>query len=148
MACIIAPTAGKRATFLSRIIVLTETQRISMQFDADIRLAAAAGGAARYFADAAGLDELVVSQLQKATITVCEQQFKELRQPSDRLDVLVERLPNRIEVVVRHGTAENSRHGDETQTPLAGVDQVRRETNAGKDITTLIKFLREANSAR
>src|SRR5690349_17408172 len=50
-----ARTAGKPATFLLPTPVSAELQNIRMQIDVDARLAAAAGGAARYFADAAGL---------------------------------------------------------------------------------------------
>ena len=42
-----------------------------MLHDPDVRLVAAAGGVARYFADAAGLDSAAVTDLQSATITVC-----------------------------------------------------------------------------
>ena len=49
-----------------------------MRMDADARLVAAAGGVARYFADAAGLAGAAVSDLQSATITVCKQEIGEL----------------------------------------------------------------------
>ena len=118
-----------------------------MQFDADIRLAAAAGGVARYFADAAGLDHLAVSQLQSATVAVCKQQFTQLREPYSRLDVILEWSPNSIEVEVAHEVAEDLHLDGEAQKALVGVDQVQHAVSGGKEITRLIKFLQQADSA-
>ena len=118
-----------------------------MQFDADIRLAAAAGGVARYFADGAGLDHAAVLQLQSATVAICQQQFAKLSEPYTRLEVVLERSPQSIEVAVKHDVSEDSRHSSEAQKAPAGVDQVQHEVNGGREITRLIKFLQHAGSA-
>lgn len=80
-----------------------------MQLDADVRLAAAVGGVARYFADAAGLDHEVVSELQSATIAACHREFERLNELNQRLEVTLTRSPDRIEVVVSRPGAEASR---------------------------------------
>ncbi len=88
------------------VTVATETQKISMQFDADLRLAAAAGAVARYFADAAGLDNAAVSELQSQTIAACRRELEHLREPAQRLHVTLTRSPERIDVVVSRPGAE------------------------------------------
>ena len=117
-----------------------------MQFDADKRLAAAAGGVVRYFADAAGLGNGVVSELQSATIAVCNQEFEQLNEPSQRLEVTLTRSPDRIEVVVRRHGVEASRDTDERQGRIAGVDRVQHETHLDLAITRLTKYVSESAS--
>src|SRR5271156_5320316 len=55
-----ARTAGRPATWHLRTTVDTEPKTIRLQIDADPRLAAAVGGAARYLADAAGIENEAV----------------------------------------------------------------------------------------
>lgn len=71
-----------------------------MQIDADARLAAAAGGAARYLADAAGLQDEAISQLQSATVAACQEAFKHLTPEHPRLEVILTRFADRIEVAL------------------------------------------------
>lgn len=80
-----------------------------MQLDADVRLAAAAGAVARYFADAAGLDNAEVSKLQSETVAACKREFEKSGGASQRLDVTLTRSPERIEVVVGRGGSEAAR---------------------------------------
>src|SRR5215470_14111699 len=75
---ITARTAGKRATSHLQTTVGSDAKSIRWQLDADIRLAAAVGGAARYLADAAGLENEAVSQLQSAILAACQEAFGHL----------------------------------------------------------------------
>ena len=79
-----------------------------MLIDPDVRLAAAAGGAARYLADAAGLDNGAVSALQTETVAACSKGLQQLTD-NQRVAVTVTRSPDRIEVVVSRPGAEASR---------------------------------------
>jgi hypothetical protein len=93
-----APIAGKLATSHSRILVATEPKRVKLQFDADPRFAAAAGGAVRYLAEAAGMPEDGCRDFQQATIKACLDSFKsamnghvvELLRFEDHLEVTVD----------------------------------------------------------
>jgi hypothetical protein len=80
-----------------------------MLIDPDVRLAAAAGGAARYLADAAGLDNGAVSALQSETVAACSKGLQRLEETHQRVEVTVTRSPDRIEVVVSRPGAEASR---------------------------------------
>jgi hypothetical protein len=126
--------------------VPAEIQKIAMQFDPDIRLAAAAGGVARYLADAAGLAAKVVADLQSAVVTVCNSHLSQLRDSGQRLEVTVTRSPDRIEVAVTRHAAAHSDIGAELQKNLAGVDQVQHENKSDKAVTRLTKFVSESAS--
>jgi hypothetical protein len=106
MGCTIARIAGKPVTSPWLKTVAAETQKISMQFDADLRLAAAAGAVARYFADAAGLDNAAVSELQSQTVAACRRELEQLREPAQRLQVTLTRSSERIDVVVSRPGAQ------------------------------------------
>jgi hypothetical protein len=80
-----------------------------MQLDADVRLAAAAGAVARYFADAAGLDNAAVTELQSETVAACKREFEKIGESSQRLEVTLTRSPERIEVVMGHAGTEAAR---------------------------------------
>jgi hypothetical protein len=126
--------------------VATETQKIALRMDADARLMAAAGGVARYFADAAGLNGAAVTELQSATLTVCKQETENLDKSNRGLEVAVTRSPDRIEVTVI--TPANSGAGAEQEAAkrIAGVDQVETEMRADKKVTRLTKYVNAAVS--
>jgi hypothetical protein len=127
--------------------VPAETQKIAMQLDADRRLCAAAGGAGRYFADAAGLANSAVSGLQSAIVTVCNREVERMGDSAQRLDVTVIRTSDRIEVVmVRRATNISSKDSEE-QGMINGVDHVQHETRAEMAITRLTKYVGEQASA-
>jgi hypothetical protein len=127
--------------------VPTETQKIAMQLDADTRFCAAAGGAGRYFADAAGLANSAVSGWQSAIVTVCNRELERIGDSRQRLDVTVIRTPDRIEVVMRRRATGGSPKDSEEQGMIAGVDQVQHETQAEMAITRLTKYVGEEASA-
>ena len=80
----------------------TEPKTIRLRIDADPRLAAAVGGAARYLADAAGIENEAVAQLQSAVIAACREAFGNLSKDHPHLDVSLTRLSDRIEVSLSH----------------------------------------------
>src|SRR5260370_23262145 len=73
-----------------------------MQLDADARLAAAAGGAARYFGAAAGLENDAIAHLQAAIVSACVEALGHLTQEHPHLDVRFTRLADRIEGALSH----------------------------------------------
>jgi hypothetical protein len=145
MACIIAPTAGKLVMSPSPTTVPADIQKIAIQMDADKRLAAAAGGVARYYADAAGLASDAVTRLQSAVLGVCEREVDLLSQSNQRLEVVCKRTNEAIEVaVIRRGSGDAAGNQTEQAGEISGVDRVQHETQADKEITRLTKFLTEA----
>src|ERR1700681_3786125 len=105
-----------------------------MQLDADARLCAAAGGAGRYFADAAGLANSAVSGLQSAIVAMCNREVERIGDSAQRLDVTVTRTPDRIEVVMRRRATRGSGKDSEEQGMITGVDRVHHETEAEIEI--------------
>jgi hypothetical protein len=114
-----------------------------MQLDADKRLCAAAGGAGRYFADAAGLANDDVSGLQSAIVAVCNRELEQIGDSIQRLEVTVIRTPDRIEVVVIRRATDGSGKDSEEQGMIAGVDRVQHEVRAEMTITRLTKYVGE-----
>ncbi|MDP9340135.1 MAG: hypothetical protein M3P45_14840 [Acidobacteriota bacterium] len=125
----------------------TETQKIAMRMDADARLVAAAGGVARYFADAAGLAGASVSDLQSAIITVCKQEIGELEKSEQELEVTLTRMPDRIEVAVSRPAQALANAEKETPKTIAGVDQIEREIRADRKVTRLTKYVSASASS-
>jgi hypothetical protein len=155
MDCTIAPIAGKPATFLSLITVATEPKSLCLQIDADARLAAAVGGAARCFADAGGLETDAVSKLQAVTIAACQEAFDHLSANNPQLEVTLTRFADRIEVALTHhgdaapavgldaiaGFAARTGDTEAGHGPLNGVDRVQYETQGTTVTTRLTKYL-------
>ena len=130
-----------------------------MQMEADARLAAAAGGAARYFADAAGLEGAAISDWQTAIIAACREAFEHLTREHPRLDVTLSRLADRIEVALScegdtapavgldtlagftPGDSELEKQPSGKSSVLGGVDRVQYETRDGVAITRLTKYI-------
>jgi hypothetical protein len=130
-----------------------------MQIEADSRLAAAAGGAARYFADAAGLEGAAMTDWQSAIVAACEEAFEHLTHEHPRLDVSFTRLTDRLEVALSRegdtspaigldslvGLAPQSSDPEEktrrTSPVLGGVDRVQYESKDGVAVTRLTKYI-------
>jgi len=79
--------------------VATDPKRIELRLDADPSFAAAAGGAVRYLAEAAGMPEELCREFQEATVRACLEAFEshsvhahvvELYRFDDRLEVVVD----------------------------------------------------------
>jgi hypothetical protein len=131
--------------------VTVDFKVIELQIDPDARLAAAAGGAARYLAEAAGLTSEESSELQKSIVAACQESFESLAGDHPHLTVTLMRYPDRIEIAIAHeGDAApaiglDRIAGFATQIGaaggLGGVDRVQYEARGGLAITRLTKYL-------
>lgn len=132
-------------TCVSQTPVNAELRTIRLHIDADARLAAAAGGAARYFADAAGLEHDAVSQLQTAVVAACEEAFEDIGAEPASLDVTLTWRVDRIEVAVSH---KGARVPAAAVHVLEGIDEIEREARDGMVVTRLIKFIKQGAASR
>ena len=127
-----------------------------MCIDADARLAAAAGGVARFLADTAGLESNAVARLQSAVIEACLEAFDHLTKAHPHLEVTFARFSDRLEVSLSHendgpapGVPTITHFGArkiesaENSEALAGVDRVQHETHGTETVTRLTKYLGE-----
>ena len=124
-----------------------------MCLDADARLAAAAGGVARFFADAAGLETEAAVRLQSAVLDACKEAFKRLSANHPHLEVTFARFSDRLEVALCHEEdvppfdlrtiTSFARASAAEEEPLAGVDRVQHETRGKEVVTRLTKYLRQ-----
>ena len=132
---------------------MTDFKVISLQIDADARLAAAAGGAARYLADNAGLEDPGPSQLQAAVIAACKEAFEYLNQEHPNLTVKLSRHSDRIEVELsREGDAAAAGEGQagacDEDSKLSGIDRVQHETRGSAVVTRLTKYISQGIPSR
>ncbi|HXM98641.1 MAG TPA: hypothetical protein VN982_09220 [Candidatus Dormibacteraeota bacterium] len=125
--------------------------RVVLNLDADARLAAAAGGVARYFADAAGVEEEPCRELQMAVVAACKESFQNLKDGSAKLVVVLERLADRIEVALTHegdaapavglhAVAGFSGADTSGKQVFSGLDRMQFETMGSSTTTRLTKF--------
>jgi hypothetical protein len=142
--------------------VETESKSIRLQVDADLRLAAAVGGAVRYLADAAGMENEATTQLQSAVVAACEEAFEHLSKNHPRLDVTLTRLSDRIEVALSHQgetvpavgldtiakAATQQGAGPSEAGPLSGVDRIQYETQGNVTVTRLTKYISQGAPSR
>lgn len=106
--------------------------------DADERLAAAAGGAARYMADSAGMENPAILELQAAVVAACKHCFA-CHSTAHSCDISLQRLTDRIEIELSFPGKETPQ-GKEKPV-LAGVDEVQCEFLEDSARLTLIKRL-------
>jgi hypothetical protein len=125
--------------------VEADSKTIKVQIDADPRLAAAVGGVARYMADAAGMENDAVAQLQAAVITACTDAFQLLTPASPHLTAAISKLSDRLEVVLSCECASSPGQG---KASLGGVDRVQHETQGNVVITRLTKFINQGAPSR
>jgi hypothetical protein len=155
MAFTIARTAGKLAMYPSRAITVSaESKGIELQIDADARLAAAAGGAARFFAESAGLTNDEAADLQKSIVAACEEAFEHLIGEHPHLTVTLTRFPDRIEVAMAYAGGGEPAVGLDriagfasqigSAGGLGGVDRIQYEAHDGLAVTRLTKYLGHA----
>ncbi len=131
-----------------------DSNSIRLQIDADDRLAAAAGGAARYFAEVAGLTSEEGTELQKSVIAACKEAFENLTAQHPHLMVTFARYPDRIEVAMEHEGGDAPAMGLDKiagfasnvagSGGLGGVDRVQYEAHDGVAVTRLTKYLGRA----
>lgn len=155
-ASIIVRIAGKPATLRWLRAVATEPKNLHLCIDADERLAAAAGGIARFLADAAGLEGDAVARLQSAVIEACLEAFEHLTGKHPHLEIDFARFSDRLEVSLSHEdagpavgmhtitefAAKELAHSGDSATP-AGVDRIQHETHGNEIVTRLTKYLRQ-----
>jgi len=75
-----------------------EPRTITLQIERDARLAAGAGGVARYLADTAGMASEASSQLQAETVAACLQAFESLASHPVVLQVRYAVYSDRLEI--------------------------------------------------
>lgn len=153
----------KPAMSLQQTPVSAEPKSIQLRIDADARLAAAAGGAARYFGDVAGLEGAAIAQLQAATVWACVEAFEHLTPQHPRLDVTLTRLADRIEVALSHEGEEKAsaspdsvagfvasgrKNVEASSAKTEGIDRVQHETRGSAAVTLLIKYVAQRNAPR
>lgn len=143
--------------------VATDSKTIRLTIDADLRLAAAAGGVARYLADCAGLENPAIASLQCTVVAACEQAFQNLDARHPNLEVSFTRFVDRIEVALAHHGESGPAIGLDTIAGVAaqlgagssaasgagawsGVDRVQYESASGSAVTRLTKYFRPASS--
>lgn len=126
-------------------------QSVLLHLNADARLAAAVGGVARYFADAAGLESEPCFQLQMAVVAACRESFRHLGGLGAQLAVTLERFADRIEIGLTHQGTPAPAIGLHAIAGLAGsdstdnsffsaLDRVQFETHGNSTTTRLTKF--------
>jgi hypothetical protein len=99
-------------------------------------LAGAAGGAARYFADAAGMEAGAVVRLQDATLAVCSAVVTQISKTNQAISVEVTRFADRIEISIGYpGSAV------EHLAELPGVDRMTQESLPAGSLIRLTKSL-------
>jgi hypothetical protein len=125
--------------------VETESRSIKVQVDADPRFAAAIGGVARYLADAAGMENDAITQLQSAVVTACNDAFKLLTPAHPHLTATISKLRDRLEVVLSCECSPKTGQGNES---FGGVDRVQHETQGNLGITRLTKFINQGAPSR
>jgi hypothetical protein len=109
--------------------------------DADERLAAAAGGAARYMADSAGVENSQILALQAGVVEACKFCFH-CHSAAKSCDISLQRLTDRIEIELSF-TGKESPEGKEKPS-FAGVDEIQCEFLEDSSRMTLIKRLAPA----
>src|SRR5215472_19306591 len=155
-ASITVPIVVKPATSRWLRAVATDPKNLHMCMDADARLAAAAGGVARFLADAAGLESDSAGRLQSAVVEACLKAFEHLAGKHPHLEVTFARFSDRLEVSLAHeeaataiaveavtSTAGKKTESEANSVALAGVDRVQHETHGKEAITRLTKYLRQ-----
>ncbi len=106
--------------------------------DADERLAAAAGGAARYMADSAGLENSEILGLQAAVVAACKYCFK-CHSVAKSCDIALQRLTDRI-VIELSFPGKESPEGKQKPS-IAGVDEIECEFLENSSRMRMIKRL-------
>jgi hypothetical protein len=152
---IIVPIAAKLATSLWPAAVANEPKSLLLHIDRDDRLAAAAGGVARYLADVAGLNNEAIARLQSGVIAACSEAFAHLTANHPQLEVAFTCFPDRLEVALSHLGEDSPAIGLDTiagfaaqvggagllQVVFAAFDRVQYEARGGEAVTRLTKYI-------
>ena len=106
--------------------------------DPDERLAAAAGGAARYYADSAGLENDAILQWQAAVVAACKHCFH-CHSTATSCQITLRRLDNRIEIELALPGKVPPPSQEKPSWP--GVDEVQCESHENEAVLRLTKFV-------
>jgi hypothetical protein len=142
--------------------VATESRSICLQIDADARLAAAAGGVARYLAENSGLENEATSQLQAAVVAACQEAFEYLSEADPHLKVTLSRYSDRIEIELSHegetapavgldtiaGFATQLGGAAQKSSVMGGFDRVQYETQGRVAVTRFTKYISQGMPSR
>src|SRR6516225_4185895 len=110
---------------------------ISVRMDDDDRLVAAVGGAARYLADVAGLDNDVILQFQDSVVSACRFCFQ-CHDSAESCAITLRRSEDLIEVDVSLGSAQ----APPTEKPSwPGVDELHSEAGLHTSMLRLTKLV-------
>ena len=120
------------------------SQTIILHLDPDDRLAAAIGGAIRYFADNAGLENDSILQLQSSVLAACKQFFDACHGPAP-CEASVRRLDDRLELELQAPGSALEQGNEKFSWP--GVDEVHAESTGGVSRLRLTKRLSSAPQA-
>jgi len=112
---------------------------LRLSLDHDERLAAAAGGAMRIFADNAGLSNELIEQLKTAVVSACKLCFDFHERCTTPCQVNFCRLDDRIEVEVSVPGVPAPE--EKPQVSWAGVDQIQCENREDCGVLRLTKFV-------
>ena len=113
--------------------------QLRLSLDHDARLAAAAGGAMRIFADAAGLPNDNIEQLKTAVVSACKMCFDFHQDSATPCEVNFRRLDDRIEVeVMVPGVAAPE---NKPKVSWAGVDDIQCENRENSGVLRLTKYI-------
>ena len=133
------PGSLRRRLGQQPIAVPKNPLHLRLSLDHDERLAAAAGGAMRIFADAAGLPNDNIEQLKTAVVSACKLCFTFHDHCTTPCQVNFRRLDDRIEVEV--SVPGIPAPADRPQVAWAGVDQIQCEDGDNCGILRLTKFV-------
>jgi hypothetical protein len=106
--------------------------------DADDRLAAAAGGVARFFGDSAGLPDEITLELESSVLSACKHCFHLQVSPAP-CEVRFHRLADRLEVELALPAEEAP--AEKGHLAWAGVDEVHCETGPHAAVLRLTKYM-------
>jgi hypothetical protein len=111
--------------------------QIVVSLDPDDRLVAAVGGAARYLADAAKLENEAILQFQASVVAACQHCFH-CHSQNEPCGITLRREPDRIEVEVALPGPEPP---PEDKPSWDGIDEVHCETREHAVVLRLTKHI-------
>ena len=112
--------------------------QIQVRMDADERLVAAVGGAARYLADAAGLGNEVILQFAASVVSACKHCFH-CHSSATQCGITLRRSLDRLEVEVALPGTEPP--PNEKPPSWEGIDEVQCESQEHAAVLRLTKFV-------
>jgi hypothetical protein len=134
--------------------VATEPRIVELKVSPDTRLAAGAGGVARYFADTAGLSSEAIAKFQAAAVAACTEAFESLTSEHPFLRVTYGFFADRIEIALAHKGESAPAVGLDAIAGFAappagalsapileGVDRIQYDTHGGEAVTRLTKYI-------